>query len=262
MYLYISPTSFIPSANIIHTLQIEGPHKTSSPLLNFSDQLVVDVNKKSLFASAVEKALVAPGSWYAFEHELTYDKNLANQSSSTIFFRWPVRSAQITEVNLNGKIEGSLDGNISIPGVNFALSSNINNTNNTAKNGIIKLTGNGDSNDLSKLGQAFFSGAKKALEKAGLGIVEGILGGILGKNSNGNTDNVNLKLDASINLKGTLQQSFLIESRAFAVPGADNTDVIGSLPSYDKPLGVFYISGRPTIRQTKHVIPQYNNQGQ
>ncbi|MGB3464216.1 MAG: hypothetical protein WBA74_03065 [Cyclobacteriaceae bacterium] len=249
MYLYIPSTSFIPSANLIHTLELEGPYKNNSPILNFSDQLVVDpmAGNNSLFASAVEKAQVAPGTWYAFEHELAYDANMDSQSGNSVFLRWPVRSAQITEVTLNGQVEGSLEGNISIPGVNFALSSSINTTNNVTENGIIKLTGDGDANSLSKLGQAFFSGAKKALEKAGGGVVESILGGIFGKNSSTNTDNVNLKLDASINLKGTMQQTFLIDSRTFAVPGVDNSTVSGMLPAYDKVLGVFYISQRPVI---------------
>ena len=262
MYLYIPSTSFIPSANLIHTLELEGPYKNSSPMLNFSDQIVVDPNTRSIFASSVEKAQVAPGTWYSMEHELAYDENMANQSSSSVFLRWPVRSAQITEVNINGKVEGSLDGNITIPGVNFALSSSINTTNNVAKNGIVKLTGDGDANSLSKLGQVFFSGAKKALEKAGFGIVENILGGIFGKNSSSNTNNVNLRLDASINLKGTLQQTFLIDSRTFAVPGVDNSNLIGASPDYDKPLGVFYISGRPTIKETTTNVRQYDNLGQ
>ncbi|MEL6556919.1 MAG: hypothetical protein AAFQ94_01965 [Bacteroidota bacterium] len=262
MYLYIPSTSFIPSANLIHTLELEGPYKNNSPILNFSDQIVVDPNTRSRFASSVEKAQVAPGTWYAMEHELAYDENMANQSSSTAFFRWPVRSAQITEVRLNGKIDGSLEGNITIPGVNFALSSSINTTNNVAKNGIVKLTGDGDANSLSKLGQAFFSGAKKALEKAGVGVVENILGGIFGKNSSSNTDNVNLRLDASINLKGTLQQTFLIDSRTFAIPGVDNSNLIGASPAYDKPLGVFYISGRPKIHRKTTNVRQYDNMGQ
>ncbi len=263
MYFYIpSTTGFIPSANMIHTMEIEGPHRVNSPLLNFSGQSVVDVNIKSRFASIVEKPQVAPGTWYAFQHELAYDQNASSQTSSSFFLKWPVRAAQITEVTLNGSVEGSLVGSISIPGVNFSLASSISTTNNVVKNGFIKATGSSDSNDLSALGQAFFSGAKKALEKAGGGIVEGILGGLFGKNSDAPTDNVDLKLEASINLKGTLTQNFLLNSRSFSVPGVDHSQLIGFAPIYDEPLGVFYITQRPTIREKHFINPRFPPLGQ
>lgn len=262
MYMYIPSTGFIPSANMIHTLEIEGSHSNNSPILNFSDQVIVDVNTKSQFASIVEKAQVAPGTWYAFQHELAYDRDAATQTSSSFFLRWPVRAAQITQINLNGVVEGSLTGSVSVPGINFSLASSITNNTNTSRNGIIKLTGSGDSNDLSKLGQAFFSGAKKALEKAGSGIVEGIFNGIMGKNSNSNSDNVNLAINASINLKGTLEQNFLLDARTFSVPGVNQSQLIGFAPAYDEPLGVFYISGRPTIREKHYIIPRVNQFGQ
>lgn len=262
MYLYVTNSNFIHSVNVVQTLEFEGSYAPGSPLLNFSDQLIVDVNQNSLFASSIEKAQVAPNTWYAFEHELAYDQNLTNQTSFTAFFKWPVRAAQITEVKLNGNIDGSLDGNISIPGINFSVASSINTTNNSAGNGTIKLTGDADKNDLSALGQAFFSGAKKALEKAGLSQVEGILGGIFGKNSNGSTDNVNLKLDATIDVQGSLESNFLLSSPAIAVPSVDNTNIAGHLPAYDKALGVFYISNRPTILEKKYIIRQYDQSGQ
>ena len=49
--------------------------------------------------------------------------------------------------------------------------------------------------------------------------VKNILGGLFKKSSTTPEENVNLKLNANIALKGTLTSSFLITAPSFAIPG-------------------------------------------
>lgn len=259
MYFYIPPSAnFIPSANIVHKLEMEGSYASSSPMLNFADQVVVDVSGKSKFASIGEQWQVAPGTWYAFQYELAYDHQYSNQSSSTFSFIWPIRSTQIAQIELNGTVQGTLKGNIQMPGLDLTVSSSVTNT----TGGTLNINGESDGFKLSDLGQAFLTGVQGAFEKAGAGIAEGILSGIFGKNSNSNTDNVSLKLNATIKLTGSLQQTFLLDSRSFAIPGYNQTQTIGFSPAYNEPLGVFYVSNKPTIHETVFITPQTDGNGQ
>jgi hypothetical protein len=259
MYFYVpANANYISSANIVHKLAIEGAYALNSPILNFADQIVIDVTKKSTFASMAEQWQVAPSTWYAFQYELAYDNQYSNQNSSTFSFIWPIRSTQISQVVLNGTVQGTLKGNIQMPGFDLTLSSVVSNT----TGGTININGGSDGPKLSDLGQAFLTGAQGALEKAGSGIVEGILNGILGKNSSTNTDNVSLKLNAQIKLTGSIQQTFLLDSRSFAISGYNQAQTIGFSPEYNEPLGVFYISNKPTINEIIYVTPQTNASGQ
>jgi len=77
-----------------------------------------------------------------------------------------------------------------------------------------------------------------------------------------NTDNIALRLDASMTLTGSLQQSFLLDSRSFAISGYDQSQTAGFSPAYNEPLGVFYLSTRPTIVETVYTTPQTDGNGQ
>lgn len=257
MYYYIPISSnYITSRNIVHTLQLEGSHSPESPMLNFADQLIVDVNKNSRFSSVAEEWQIARGTWYAVQHELAYDDKASKQSYGSFHFSWPMKATQITNLVINGKVQGAMKGSIKMPSVDFTVSSVINNS-----QGSFIINGDKDVKALSALGQAFLTGAQGALKKAGAGLVEGIFNGIFGKNSNAGTDNVNLKLEATIGLTGSLEESFLVHAMSFAISGYDQSLTDGFTPKYNEPLGVFYITNRPEIIETVYITPQFNPGG-
>lgn len=259
MYYYVpSSANFITSSNIVHKLGIEGAYASQSPMMNFAAQPVVDVGVKSPFASVAEPWQVARSTWYLLEHELAYDAAVSGQNYNSFSFIWPVRSNQITQVQLNGNIDGTLKGRVDVPGFDFTINSSV--TTNRAGN--LTIGGSSDTDKLSALGQAFLNGAKSALQKAGAGIVSGILSGILGKNSATNEDNVNLKLQATVKMTGTLTSDFLVGSTGFAIPGYNQTNTVGFSPAYNAPLGVFYISNKPTVKETVYVTPQTGPNGE
>ncbi|GIV36348.1 MAG: hypothetical protein KatS3mg032_0727 [Cyclobacteriaceae bacterium] len=115
MYYYIPNTrNFINSDNIAHTLYNEKPYAVNSPILNFTTNDPINFGQNLTFTSIIENAQVAPGTWYLFEHELAYDKNIKNQSYLSSFFTWKIKSFNIIDLQLSGTQTGTLSGT-SIP---------------------------------------------------------------------------------------------------------------------------------------------------
>jgi hypothetical protein len=253
MYYYLpSTTNLIPSSNIVHKLAIEGSYAASSPMMNLAGTEIADYGTNVKFASAVEQWQVAPATWYLFEYELAYDKNMSTKSFSTLNFIWPITTNQITQVNIQGKIEGTLTGNISVPGVDLTISPSF-----TNNRGSINIKGDGDVEKVKpSISTQLYDNLKglvtKNLTSVAGGLIENVLGGIFGGKKDANADNVNLKINATVGLTGTLTSNVLLSSTAFSVPGYDQTNTPGFAPAYNNPLGVYYISSKPTVIETIH----------
>ncbi|WP_443945150.1 hypothetical protein ACJVDH_19875 [Pedobacter sp. AW1-32] len=263
MYYYLpNTTNLIASANIVHKLGIEGMYASSSPIMNFAGAQVVDFNSNSGFASTLEQWQVAPATWYAFEYELAYDPNLYAQSFGTLNFIWPITSNQITQVAINGTITGTLTGNISTPGLDLTVSPTI-----SINNGS-QLTIKGDS-DVEKakpsIASQLYSSLKNLvagkLTSALGGVVENIFSGIFGGKNDASSDNVSLKIDASVSLTGTMTSNVLLSAGALSVPGYNQAFTPGFTPLYNDVLGVFYLSNKPIMEEVVHIIPQKDSFG-
>ncbi|NSL87001.1 hypothetical protein ECE50_009180 [Chitinophaga sp. Mgbs1] len=251
MYYYIPATAgFIPSRNIIHALAVEKGYAASSPMMNFADQEVIDMTYNSRSASTVEQWQVAPGTWYALQFELAYDPQMSAQNFTNFSFNWTMRSANVTDIVLEGTSSGTLTGSISIPGTNFTVSPSFNITGGSStsvKNGFIVMNGSSDTEKAKPtLGTQIINNIKTALTSGLQGIAKNILSGLFKKKtSTAPEENVSLKINTNISLKGTLTDNFLITSPVFAIPGYDQTATTGVVPAYNQPLGVFYLSAKP-----------------
>lgn len=263
MYYYLPNTiGLTPSSNIAHKLGIEGTYGTSSPTMNFEAQEVIDYGSNSTFASTLEQWQVAPATWYAFEYELAYDPNLASQNVGDLNFIWPISTNLITQVNLNGNIDGKLNGSISTPGVDLSVVSNITTNNNSS----INIKGGSDLEKVKpSIGAQLYSTVKGLLTKnitSQLGnLVQGLFNGIFGGKKDTNTDNVKLKLDAQISLQGNTTINTLMTSGAIKIPGYNFSNPAGHTPAYNEVLGVFYISNKPVVTETIYITPQRNAMG-
>lgn len=58
-------------------------------------------------------------------------------------------------------------------------------------------------------------------------------------------------MNTQIKLNGTLSDDFAVVTPSFAWPGYNQNNTAGYAPSYNEPLGVFYISAKPKIKVTK-----------
>uniref|UniRef100_F4CD57 Uncharacterized protein n=1 Tax=Sphingobacterium sp. (strain 21) TaxID=743722 RepID=F4CD57_SPHS2 len=262
MFYYV-PTNanFITSTNIVHKLGIEGTYanSASSPIMKFAASPIVDYDGKMNQASVLEPWQVARATWYAFEYELAYDANMANQSMATCNFLWPVTSNDVTKVTINGQISGTVNGSMSAPGVDLTVSPNFNSSSTGDGNIIIK--GNSDVEKVKpSITTQLFNSLKNLVTKkltGGLGgIVENLFSGIFGGKSGNTEDNVNLKINANVSLEGSLTSNFLVSSAALSIPGYNQSNTTGFVPAYNSPLGVFYISNKPIVVETEHIIPE------
>lgn len=261
MFYYV-PTNanFITSTNIVHKLGIEGTYANSaiSPIMKFAASPIVDYDGKMNQASVLEPWQVARATWYAFEYELAYDANMTNQSMATCNFIWPVTSNDVTKVTINGQITGTVNGSMSAPGIDLTVSPNFSSS--SVGDGNIIIKGNSDVEKVKpSITTQLFNSLKALVTKkltGGLGgIVENLFSGIFGGKSDNAEDNVNLKINANVSLEGSLTSNFLVSSAAISIPGYNQSNTTGFVPAYNTPLGIFYISNKPTILETEHIIP-------
>lgn len=263
MYYYLpNTTNLIQSSNIVHKLGTEGSYSSSSPIMNFAGSEVVDFSNNTNFASTLEQWQIAPATWYAFEYELAYDPNLSTQNFGTLNFIWPITANQITQVQINGNIDGTLKGNISLPGTDLTVNPTIS----VITGGQINIKGDSDvEKGKTSFGTQLYNTLKglvtKNLTNIAGGFIEKIFSGIFGGKTNSNSDNVNLKINATISFNGSLSSNFLLNSNALSVPGYDQTNTSGFTPDYNNVLGVFYVANKPTITETVHSIPQTDPYG-
>jgi hypothetical protein len=171
MYYYVPSTAnYIPSANIIHMLSTEGSYAPNSVILNYAKD-IVDIATNYTTASTVEQWQVARSTWYIFEYELAYDQNMSNQNFNSFSFKWPVRSGQITNVNINGQVSASLTGTISLPGSNLTISPSFN-IDGSRGNTTITVNGSSAADKLQPtLGQRLVDGIKTGIVNGAKGIV-------------------------------------------------------------------------------------------
>lgn len=264
MYYYLpNTTNLIASSNIVHKLAIQGSAAASSPLMNFAGSEIIEWGTNVNFASTLEQWQIAPATWYAFEYEIAYDKNLAAQNIYSLNFVWPITSNSITNVVINGTSQGTLTGNINLPGTDLTISPSF--TSNGGGNIIIK-----GASDVEKIKPSIttslFNTLKglvtKSLTSIAGGFVNKIFSGIFGGKSSDPADNVNLKINSTIALTGSLTNSILLGSPSISIPGYDQTATSGPVPAYNQPLGVLYPANKPTIIETEHIIPQTGSGGQ
>ncbi|QNK61076.1 hypothetical protein H7F33_10820 [Pedobacter sp. PAMC26386] len=254
MYYYHKSATTVNSDNIAHTLKVIGTDVANSPLMNFAGADLVEFNQNLQSASTLELWQLANATWYAFEYEIAYDKNLALKNPFALSFQWPVTANTISNINLNGTSIGTITGNITLPGGDLTISPNI-----TANGrGSINIKGSSDVDKLKpSIGASLFSSFKdlvtKGLTKVAGGLVDKLFSGIFGGKSGGSQDNVNLKINTQISLTGKISNNALIGSQVFNTPGYDQTNAQGRVPLYNQPLGVFYLSNKPTVIETTHI---------
>jgi hypothetical protein len=210
--------------------------------------------------------------WHYFDVELAYDPRIANKSWTDVNLRWLGRGTDTQDLKLDGKIEGTILGTIDMAGSNTNLLNIGSLTFNTGRvdnfNTSININQAGTASDkvnakAQKQQDNFLKTelqklAKQLLQKGLNGVVNyatskltKIFSSFIGGSDNNNntpTDNVNLRLEASINLTGTMKLEQPVLEQTLKVPGTQYTDTDGMVvPFYDLALGALTISPTPEV---------------
>jgi hypothetical protein len=251
-------------------------------LLNFADKEIVNASSNIQRVDRVQPkpfndSPLANNKWYFLQYEMAYDSNITPTTSpNPPQLSFYVNSINISQISLGGSIEGTIKGTIG------GTSSNGSNFWDLATPGLKSLGTAGLSaigvqaisnntidatTGANKLGvnNEIWKGVKKGLDGALSGAVNNIPGQIinvlsaiiLGNGSTGQT--ANLTLNANLQVDGTQVGKGSLPSQpvSFYIPGsiAQNSsggyNFQGYAPLYNKSLGIFNLTTKPTIQISK-----------
>ncbi|MFV0290733.1 MAG: hypothetical protein ACK5IJ_07535 [Mangrovibacterium sp.] len=269
IYLYTT-TEFVQSSTYLQDgLSIVSPHETN--MLNFlGDELIdVSVNKK-IYSQMQPKPSdgslpLASNKWYMLQYEIAYDDNISNMYSSDIMLSWYTNFYNVSNVELFGKVNGSINGTIGHAG-NENLFSKLGDFGETV--GTVALSAVGvdfiSKNTISSSGEnklnlpndvflAMAKGVNSALSSATsktpakiVNVLNGLISG-----AGSSAQSVDLKFNAEVVMEGNTTNcgSFPSSPTSVYIPGTKiPNSAQGYLPNYTSPLGVFYLKDRPIVR--------------
>ena len=258
LYAYITTNGFTTSSYVTSGLNL-APNTVSSPLLNYIGQDIVSPGSSTAAATKIEPTQIASNTWYASEYEMAYDRNTGSETYQQVGMNWTLKWTSVSQITLGGDIQGTVKGTITTPASNPDISGNI-------KSGLFYLTGSSvlsantgpdashpENHNHLGLPSLVFKSISDGLTSGLSGVIKNLASGIFG-GSSANTQQVSLNVNASITLNGTSSNSGAIfpdPGLGFGIPGLSNSQTAtGYIPAYNKPMGIFNLSGRPTVNRT------------
>lgn len=256
IYVYVTTNGFTTSTYMTSGLNL-APNAVSSSMLNYIGQDIVDVTANQPTISKVEPTQLATGAWYASQYEIAYDPKIATSTFQQLGLNWTLKWTSIANVKLQGDEVGTLNGTLSTPASGFDIGGNL-------FQGALEATGlttfinnvgkvdpqrPGYKNGLG-LPEVAFNAIKDGLTSGLNGVVKNLFSAVFG-GSSANTQEVNLTLNAKINLNGSISESgaFIPDpGLGFGIPGISNSQsAAGYIPQFNNPMGIYNLSSRPII---------------
>lgn len=231
-YLYIPSGNFGSSTNISHGLSVYSNSGITSKMLNFQGVDIVDANGNTDgFTQTSTKAIANAGGWYYMQYQIAYDPSFSNTTFPSLGFAWDSYNISVSNISLNGVEQGTANGTITTPKKNFDWAG--------AVLGVAEIVGAaGGFGDKTGFADAVAAGLS--------GKASGFLSGIFGGNS-ANSQEVALTINSNIKTTGTSTTSQPIAPNTFIFPGQTVTSPQYPAPLVNYPLGLFNLTGRPTI---------------
>lgn len=232
--------------SLINELAIQGAGGNSH-LLNYTDQLIVDMNQKSYNVSLIEPWPVNENAWYISQFEMAYDSSLINFDWRSFSFSWKLEFAQVLELSLNNKPAGNKMiflqksglpfGDISSRGI--TIGSNMQ-AHVKSVSGLDELSGIFPNAVVSNLKKNLFDSAAGNKLNATLVPQLGL---------------ADCKLDVPALIRLDYNLVGYVNGLSLAPPGIDNSRVLGYAPLFNEPMGIFYLGAPPIIQHTKVAGP-------
>lgn len=234
-YLWQPPTA-VATTYVNHGLSLYTTG-TSSSMLNFDavDVSEPNTNQSTFTEVAYQQASANGGTWYAFQYEIAYDPNIPQTTFPNFGLTWSSQYVSVTSLSATGSNTGTLTGDINLPN----------------QNTIATVLGQVIGGALEVFGVAATGGAFQAAIGNALGnTISGFFSAIAGGNSN-NTAEVDLSINSTITLTGSLVSSGGLENVKLPIPAQSNSQTAdGNIPYFNNIMGVFNISNRPTIHES------------
>jgi hypothetical protein len=229
--------------SLINGISVMGAATGSSNMLNYADQLIVDMNTRSVNASLVEPWPITQSAWYLSQFEIAYDRNLGNYNWQQFSLSWTFAFARVMELSLNSRSADNKMLFLQKPGLNFsdlpargvAMGSNMQ-AHVKSVSGLDELSGIFSNPVISNLKQTLFDST--AGNKLNATLVPQL----------GIADN---KLDVPTLIRLDPNLVGYIPGLSLTPPGLDNSQVIGFAPVFNEPMGIFYLGAPPVIQHAK-----------
>lgn len=248
-YLYVDAYNApAPGDYILNELSLETANGATSNMLNFSAADLLRQNHNyQVLSQIIPYRVNATSGWYAFQHEVAYDPTIASQVYQNINLRWSARSVSVSQIELDGHLDGSIKTPTSKP-------SKTNIFNNVGQ-GAISLTGLAVlDNNPNMLKPMVLNAVKGALTSGFQGVIKNVFNAVFGGDSN--SPQVDLKLTALMDITGSETTNSGLMDNIIVIPGVSNSQTTsGFAPLYNHPLGVFYISNTPVIKYKATFLP-------
>jgi hypothetical protein len=227
---------------LVNQVRLDLPGN-ASPLFNYAGQFIVDVNANSKYASLVEPWPIQQSGWYISQFEMAYDRNAVNFPVPQNSLSWVLNFARVNEVVLNDVPATDKPVYLQAPGVSFndiwsstnQLSGDIN-LQVKSVTGLYGLSGIFSPSQITNLQQS-----------AGTGSVGNFLSASLVPED----EFVDCKLGVAGSMNWLPSMVGYVPGLSVALPGPDNSSVIGIGPVFNEPMGIFYLGSRPVINHSK-----------
>jgi hypothetical protein len=244
-YLYIPPSLFGNSSDIEHGLSLYTANGSTSSMLNFEGSDIVNAGTNiTAFTKTNNTGVAVGGGWYAMQYEIAYDPNFSTTTYPNLGFSWNSRTVNISQINLDGTQAGTISGNITQQSGGFDWTGNLFNA------GLAAVEVYGTAGVSTTFGNTLGGKLITASASGFQGTVSSLFSGIFGGNSN-NPEEVDLKMNTNLSLNGTLTGSQPLFPNTLVVPGQTVSNTVGAPPPLiNDPLGVFNLTGTPTIDET------------
>jgi hypothetical protein len=215
----------------------------TSQATNFAGQDIVDIGTVMPYASLIDPWQIQENGWYITQFELAYDNNYLNYPLGKHRFTVGVNFVRLTDVVLNGVAATDKIVSLQAPGWNFIsfwtraskLESPNMQLNIKSAVGFDQLSGIFPQTVITNLKQATNSGQA---------------GNILSATLIPGTDIINCRIGVAGSVSWQFGQVGYVNTNV-ALPGPDNSTVIGLGPVFNEPMGIFYLVSKPVIRYKK-----------
>jgi len=223
---------------VLNQLVTIGSHSSASPLLNFANQKIIDINNNSRGCLTIDPQKLSDATWFAWEYELAYDKDIYAQNPGSFFLGLSYSMIKKNSLLINGKQLEKLVARVRFSDETYYDES-------YSGEASLILYGKNDldqnSNVLSATDLALLDQTYQQKN------CDNLLNATLNDNAIGEIQwHADVTITSASNGVG-----FPGGSDSFVVSGADNSEVVGFSSFYTKALGVFYLNSKPKVGFSK-----------
>jgi len=212
--------------------------RLTSPLLNFAEQAIVDIDKNSSVYSTMEPQPIGNKTWYMVQGELAYDQTIAKPGAETLGIAWELNSDQLASLSINGRSTNAiLPTGIHVEGTNFADPNYALSVSDTAQ---LLVTGSQSLDALQRAGQ------NVADLRAGLAgtVTDDLLTGLFPV---ANAGSPLVRSEALVQVTRTPGRTAGLTASNFGWPVPNGNTTLGNGPQYNEIPGVFYLDSKPIV---------------